>query len=77
MRANQIGGGVVEEPKGEGRLEEMLQLCNFYIEFCLGTNYGTVVDESQDEADRIIMINRPQTTEYRGNKIRYFHFSKF
>ena len=43
----------------------------------LGSNYGTVVDESHEEADRIIMINRPQTTEYCGNKIRYFAIKVF
>lgn len=33
-------------------------------------NYGTVVDGAENEADRIIMINRPQVAEYCGNKIR-------
>ena len=67
-----MGGGGRE---AGGGLEEML-LCNFNAGF-LGSNYGTVVDESHDEADRIIMINRPQATEYCGNKIRYFAIKVF
>ena len=46
-------------------------LCNYCVGFLLG-NYGTVVEGDQDEAERIVMINRPETevTKYCNNKIR-------
>lgn len=58
-----------KEWKEPSYLDFNIVYSNYFLGFFSG-NYGTVVDGAENEADRIIMINRPQVAEYCGNKIR-------